>query len=177
VVTNCEYVFRAHTKGSPGARDLSRRNTATANQRLGISRPLRFPTVLRTEVRAPFARAATALNRYNCDHLPGLKFSLPFDNHAVRILVMNPKRSVISHVPFEERIQTIRGEKIILDADLAELYGVSTKRLNQQIKRNAERFPSDFAFLLTESEKVEVVANCDHLSRLKFSSALNRRLT
>ena len=59
------YVFGAHGRGSPGARDLSRRNTATADRRLETSRPGRFPAFLRTEVRAPFARAATALNRYS----------------------------------------------------------------------------------------------------------------
>src|ERR1700674_5141446 len=50
------------------------------------------------------------------------------------------------------RIYLIRGEKVMLDADLAELYGVPTAALNQQVKRNAERFPSDFAFQLTEEE-------------------------
>jgi len=63
------------------------------------------------------------------------------------------------------------GQKVILDADLAKLYGVTTKRLNQQVKRNRERFPEDFMFQLTTEEKAEVVANCDHLSRLKFSPA------
>ena len=61
---------------------------------------------------------------------------------------------------------------MILDADLATLYGVSTKRLNEQVKRNRSRFPDDFMFQLTSDEKVEVVANCDHLSRLKFSPTL-----
>jgi hypothetical protein len=56
-----------------------------------------------------------------------------------------------------------------LDADLAAIYGVPTKRLNEQVKRNAERFPADFVFQLSLEEKEEVVANCDHLSRLKFS--------
>jgi hypothetical protein len=60
----------------------------------------------------------------------------------------------------------------MIDADLAELYGVPTKRLNEQVKRNAERFPEDFAFRLTPMEKAEVVANCDHLSRLRYSPAL-----
>jgi len=69
----------------------------------------------------------------------------------------------------ERRILMIRGEKIILDADLAQLYDVSTKRLNEQVKRNQGRFPEDFMFQLTEAEKVEVVANCDHLRKLKFS--------
>lgn len=58
---------------------------------------------------------------------------------------------------------------MILDSDLAALYGVTTKRLNEQVKRNAKRFPADFAFRLTAKEKKEVVANCDHLSELKFS--------
>lgn len=60
----------------------------------------------------------------------------------------------------------------MLDADLALLYGVTTKRLNEQVKRNRDRFPKDFVFQLTEREKAEVVANCDHLSRLKFSQYL-----
>lgn len=55
---------------------------------------------------------------------------------------------------------------MILDADLALIYGVSTKRLNEQVK---SRFPDDFMFQLTSEEKAEVVANCDHLKRLKFS--------
>lgn len=79
----------------------------------------------------------------------------------------------IVHVEDVERtILTIRGHKVILDADLARLYGVSTKRLNEQVRRNRNRFPDDFMFRLTPEEKNEVVANCDHLSRLKFSSAL-----
>jgi len=60
----------------------------------------------------------------------------------------------------------------MLDADLAELYGVETKRLNEQVRRNRERFPEDFMFQLTAEEKSQVVANCDHLSRLKFSPTL-----
>ena len=71
----------------------------------------------------------------------------------------------------EQAILLIRGQKVILDTDLAKLYGVSTKRLNQQVKRNYDRFPEDFMFQLTPKEKGEVVANCDHLSRLKFSPA------
>jgi len=63
----------------------------------------------------------------------------------------------------------IRGEKVILDADLAVLYGVTTKRLNEQVKRNRARFPPDFMFQLTNEEKLEVVASCDHLARLRFS--------
>lgn len=72
----------------------------------------------------------------------------------------------------ESRILLIRGQKVMIDADLAELYGVPTKRLNEQVKRNQERFPADFLFQLTAAEKQEVVANCDHLARLKFSKSL-----
>jgi hypothetical protein len=81
----------------------------------------------------------------------------------------------ISLVPIEriERsIILVRGEKVMLDLDLASIYGVTTKRLNEQVKRNVTRFPSDFMFQLTETEKTEVVANCDRLARLKFSPHL-----
>jgi hypothetical protein len=59
----------------------------------------------------------------------------------------------------------------MVDTDLAEVYGVTTKRLNEQVKRNLERFPEDFAFRLTPEEKMELVAKCDRFSRLKHSSA------
>jgi len=70
------------------------------------------------------------------------------------------------------RILLIRGRRMMIDADLAELYGVPTKALNQAVKRNAERFPEDFMFRLTEAEKLEVVTKCDHLAPLKFSRTL-----
>ena len=60
----------------------------------------------------------------------------------------------------------------MIDRDLAELFGVTTKRLNEQVKRNSNRFPENFMFQLTQIEKEQVVANCDHLRRLKFSSTL-----
>jgi len=71
-----------------------------------------------------------------------------------------------------QRIMIIRGRRVMIDADLAELYGVPTKALNQAVKRNAERFPDDFMFRLTAAEKQEVVTNCDHLAQLKFSRTL-----
>ena len=70
------------------------------------------------------------------------------------------------------KIFLLRGQRVMLDADLAELYGVTTKRLNEQVKRNVDRFPEDFMFQLNAEEKVEVVANCDHLGRLRYSSSL-----
>ena len=80
--------------------------------------------------------------------------------------------SLVSTLPIERRILLLRKHKVMLDADLAELYGVSTKRLNEQVKRNRDRFPADFMFRLIPSERVEVVAKCDHLYRLRFSPAL-----
>jgi len=82
-----------------------------------------------------------------------------------------------SLVQIESRILVLRGQNVIIDADLAKLYGVTTKRLNEQLKRNPERFPGDFMFRLTLQEKSEVVANCDHLARLKFSKSLPFALT
>ena len=64
----------------------------------------------------------------------------------------------------------------MLDADLAELYGVTTKALNQAVTRNEQRFPPDFMFRLTKEEKQELVTNCDRLNRLRHSSVLPRAL-
>ncbi len=72
----------------------------------------------------------------------------------------------------ESRILWIRNEKVMLDTDLAKLYGVTTKALNQAIRRNLSRFPSDFMYQLSKDEKTEVVTNCDHLRSLKFSTKL-----
>ena len=78
----------------------------------------------------------------------------------------------IPTVSVARQILLICGQKVMIDMDLAELYRVETKALNQAVKRNKKRFPTDFMFQLTEEEKKNVVTNCDHLSRLKFSSTL-----
>jgi hypothetical protein len=78
---------------------------------------------------------------------------------------MEKIKSIVKIGKIEQRILLIRGEKVIVDADLAEFYNVSTKRLNEQVKRNKERFPKDFVFQLIQQEKNELVANCDHLNR------------
>ena len=70
------------------------------------------------------------------------------------------------------RILLLRGLRVMLDADLAELYGVETRALNQAVKRNSERFPADFMFQLNAAEKDEVITNCDHLAKLKFSASM-----
>ena len=85
---------------------------------------------------------------------------------------MAESKPVVKVGAIQQRILLIRGEKIIIDADLAEAYGVPTRRLNEQVKRNAQRFPDDFMFQLTATEKAEVIANCDHLERLKYSKSL-----
>ena len=72
----------------------------------------------------------------------------------------------------EQTILFIRGHRVMLDADLARIYGVTTKRLNEQVRRNISRFPADFMFQLTAEEKAEVVALCDHLAKLRFSPYL-----
>ena len=70
-----------------------------------------------------------------------------------------PNNKVIVAAPIESRIITIRGKQIMIDRDLAELYGVETKTLNQAVKRNMERFPERFRFQLTKEEMAELVAN------------------
>lgn len=60
--------------------------------------------------------------------------------------------ALVHRVPVEERIRLCRGEKVILDADLAELYGVPVKRLNEAVRRNRARFPADFMFQLSHDE-------------------------
>ncbi len=77
--------------------------------------------------------------------------------------------ALVSRKQIEQTILIIRGHRVMLDTDLANLYGVTTKRLNEQVRRNRNRFPADFMFQLTSMEKAEVVANCDHLKKLKFS--------
>ena len=72
----------------------------------------------------------------------------------------------------ENRILLIRGIHVMIDRDLAELYQIETKTLNQQVKRNQERFPDAFMFRLNEHEFSELVTNCDRFNSLKHSSSL-----
>ena len=68
-------------------------------------------------------------------------------------------------------IYTVRGEQVMLDRDLANIYGVENKRLNEQVKRNIERFPESFRFQLSDAEKAELVANCDRFGSLKHATS------
>ena len=71
---------------------------------------------------------------------------------------------------YQSLIFEFRGFKVMIDTDLASLYGTETKILKQQVKRNIERFPEDFMFELTLEEKRQLVTNCDRLGNLKHSS-------
>ncbi len=82
------------------------------------------------------------------------------------------KLIVYDSAAIQRKIYTVRNVQVMLDNDLASFYGISTKVLNQAVKRNIERFPKDFMFQLTKDEKNELVTNCDHLEHLKFSSTL-----
>ncbi len=81
------------------------------------------------------------------------------------------KNNLVSFDVLQEKIFTIRNKRIMIDRDLAELYGIETKKLNQAVKRNLSRFPDDFMFQLTDEEQKELVTNCDRLKRLKFSTS------
>lgn len=79
---------------------------------------------------------------------------------------------IISQHDIENMIITVRGVQVMIDRDLARVYKVTTSQLNQQVKRNIARFPSNFRFQLTEAERNEVVTNCDNLRSLKFNPSL-----
>lgn len=77
----------------------------------------------------------------------------------------------------EQRIFLIRGHKVMIDRDLAMLYGVPTRVLNQAVKRNIERFPEEFMFRLTDIEKEELVTICDRFNILKHSTVTPNAFT
>ncbi len=80
--------------------------------------------------------------------------------------------SLVPLARIEQAIYLIRGQRVMLDTDLAAFYDVLTKALNQAVKRNLERFPADFRFQLTRSERHELVTNCDRFALLKHSTVL-----
>ena len=77
----------------------------------------------------------------------------------------------------KSKIITIQGQQLVLDCDVAELYGVETKRVNEAIRNNPDKFPEGYIIVLTDSEKKEVVENFDHLAKLKFSPAPIKGMT
>lgn len=78
----------------------------------------------------------------------------------------NKKLEILS---IKSKIFTIRGIKVMIDRDLAALYGIPTFRLNEAVKRNKKRFPENFMFQLSKDEKKELIANCDRFATLKHS--------
>lgn len=81
-------------------------------------------------------------------------------------------KTIISPEVITHHILFLRGQKVMIDNDLAKMFGVETKYLNRQVRRNIKRFPPEFMFRLTEREKGEVVTNWHHLRALKFSHVL-----
>lgn len=82
---------------------------------------------------------------------------------------MTSENQIVENV--KNMIFTIRGQKVMIDRDLAMLYEVETKKLNQSVKRNIERFPNDFMFQLSNEEQKELVTNCDRFATLKHSTS------
>ena len=80
------------------------------------------------------------------------------------------RHTLIPSEVVENKILMIRGKKIMLDRDLAELYGVKPIRLREQVKRNKRRFPDDFMFQLNKQETIELIANCDRFKTIKHSA-------
>lgn len=93
-----------------------------------------------------------------------------------KIIIIKDK-NMTNIIEVENKIITLRDQQVILDADVAELYGVETKRVNEAVSNNPEKFPKGYVFLLTSQEKVEVVEIFDHLQKLKFSPQLPKAFT
>lgn len=84
---------------------------------------------------------------------------------------------VIMNKAVENKILNIRKQQVILDSDVAELYGVSTKEVNQAVSRNSEKFPHGYLLELSLEEKTELVTNCDRFNKLKHSTTLPKAFT
>ena len=79
--------------------------------------------------------------------------------------------TIIDDISIKDKIFVIRNTQVMIDKDLAELFGTTTKAFNQAVNRNIDRFPSDFRFQLNETEKNELVTNCDRFKTLKHSTS------
>lgn len=80
-------------------------------------------------------------------------------------------------IEVESRIITLRNQQVLLDSDVAELYGVETRDINKAVKNNPEKFPEGYIFMLNEEEKTKVVENFHHLQKLKFSPQFPKAFT
>ncbi|MDR0763297.1 MAG: ORF6N domain-containing protein, partial [Bacteroidales bacterium] len=79
-------------------------------------------------------------------------------------------------VKVEDKIMTIRGQRVILDSDVALLYEVETMRINEAVKNNRDKFPLGYVFELSKNEKKEVIENFDNL-KIKFSPSMPKAFT
>ena len=77
----------------------------------------------------------------------------------------------------ENRIITLRDQQVILDSDVADLYGVETKRINEAVSNNPDKFPKGYILELSDNEKIELVENFDRFNRQKHSTSLPKAFT
>lgn len=85
--------------------------------------------------------------------------------------------NVVNFNSVEDKIIVLRGYNVLIDTDVADLYGVETKRINEAVKNNPEKFPKGYILEMTNNEKREVVENFDHLEKLKYSPTLPKAFT
>lgn len=90
---------------------------------------------------------------------------------------MKQSKTISIHKDIEARIVRIRGESVLIDGDVADFYGVATKRINEAVKNNLDKFPGTYLMQLTHSELRELVENFDRFDRLKHSTARPRAFT
>jgi len=86
-------------------------------------------------------------------------------------------KNIIKFDDVKEKIIRLRNQEVILDSDVATLYGVKTMRINEAVKNNPDKFPPGYVFQLTQEEKTEVIENFDNLGNLKFSPSLPKAFT
>jgi len=86
-------------------------------------------------------------------------------------------KTIFIHKDIEARIVRIRGENVLIDGDVADFYGVATKRINEAVKNNRDKFPGPYLMQLTSSELRELVENFDRFGRLKHSTARPKAFT
>ena len=84
---------------------------------------------------------------------------------------------LINYDEVEKRVLTIQGQQVLLDRDVAELYGVEVKRVNEAVRRNTDKFPNGYLIAVSDNEKSELVANCDRFNKQKHSTVLPTAFT
>jgi len=105
---------------------------------------------------------------------------LPLDKRLSGMYICATKNTIMDILKFnsvEEKIITLRGIPVILDYDVAEIYGVGTKEINQAVKNNPEKFPEEFIMETDQNEKNELVKSFDRFSKLKHSTVSPKAFT